>query len=153
MRVTFSDLEEEDDNPLNGSQLSTGEEVLKLLESLKVREPFICEFVAENGYQLTMGIGGAWAYAEFSRSDGEPPYFEAVSPSRPKEIPGSYGRHYQAAIQADRQSGTVSPEFMCGGTPTPIPTRYILPYARAREIAIYFVETGQRDPDIHWEAI
>jgi hypothetical protein len=152
MKVTFFDRQEED-NPLNGSQLVNGKETLNLLERLKSRDPFMCELVGENGYTLLMGLGGSVSSVQYGRSDGEPPYFEAVAPGKPKQIPGTEGHHYQASIDADRRSGATAPEFMMGDTPTPVPTRYALPYASAREIAIYFVETGERDPDILWEEI
>jgi len=152
MHVTFFDRQEQD-NPLNGSLLVSGEETLNLLERLQFRDPFVCELVGENGYTLLMGLGGSVASVQYSRSDGEPPYFEAVAPGKPKQISGSEGHPWQAAVEADEMSGATAPEFMIGGTATPTPSRYVVPYVRAREIAIYFVETGERDPDIVWEEI
>jgi hypothetical protein len=44
-------------------------------------------------------------------------------------------------------------EFLCGDTPSPIPRRNILPFDKVKEIAAYFIETGERSPTVAWEAV
>lgn len=131
MKVSFFDLQE-GDNPLNGSPLVSGEETLNLLERLKFRDPFMCELVGENGYKLLMGLGGSVASVQYSRSDGEPPYFEAVAPRELKQIPGSERQHYQTAVEADRSSGATGARFH-GGWNVHSDTDSLCPSIRARK--------------------
>ena len=38
-----------------------------------------------------------------------------------------------------------------GDTPTPIPQRFCLPLETVKQIAAYFIETGERWPGVSWE--
>jgi hypothetical protein len=57
------------------------------------------------------------------------------------------------AAEGDAKKGVKSPEFLCGNTLSPIPTRYCLPYDLVKQVALYFLETGDRSPNIGWEEI
>jgi hypothetical protein len=46
-----------------------------------------------------------------------------------------------------------SVEFLAGNTPTPVPSRYILPFEKIKEIAREFRNTGTRSADLTWEEI
>src|SRR5215470_17783591 len=107
MIVKFHDYQDQTSS-LNGLAVTSDDLLLRVLDGLRAREPFFAELLGENGYQLLIGIGGTVGCAQFSRSDGEPPYLVAVAPD---PVPD----HKQI-------------EFLCGNTPTPVPLRYILPF-------------------------
>jgi Immunity protein Imm1 len=129
MNVTFFDREDEA-NPLNGTVARHREQLLQILNGLRNRPPFVCELLGENGLHLHVGIGKL-GHAQYSRSDGEPPYLLAMGP-RP-------GRRDEYV------------DFLLGGTPTPISKRYCMPFDSIREIAAYFLETGRAHPSFAWE--
>jgi len=133
MIVTFYDREDEA-NELNGAVIRDRRrlrQVLEsLLESLQVRWPFVCELVGENGFQLTIGVGKIGC-VHYSRCDGSPPYLMAVA--------------RRNVLEADE------PEFMLGGTPTPIPAHFCMPFDDVIDIAVYFMETGRASPFFSWE--
>ena len=117
----------------NGLAVTNDDQLSQVLDGLRTREPFFAELLGENGYMLLIGIGGTSGCAQFSRSDGEPPYLMAVAPD---PIP----EHKQV-------------EFLCGNTPTPVPSRYILPFDKIKDIASQFRRTGRRSTDVSWEEI
>jgi len=129
MIVRFFDLED-DANPLNGSVVADEESLARLLDDLRSREPFVAELRSDNGYVLSMGIGYRVGYVQYSSADGEPPYLEAIAaaPTHLKRMP----------------------TFLCGGTPSPVPRRAVLPFEEAQKIAMYFLRTGQRSPAVSW---
>jgi hypothetical protein len=129
MIVTFFDRED-DMNHLNGTIVRDNNQLFKILDSLRSREPFFCELVGDNGYCLLVGIGQNGC-VEYSRCDGEPPYLGAVASIR------------------GREEGYF--EFLTGGTPTPISKRCCFPFNTVREIAGYFRETGGMYPGVAWE--
>jgi len=129
MNVTFSDLEDRT-NSLNGTVARDRERLLQILEGLRNRPPFARELTGDNGFLLDVGIG-TLGHAQYCRSDGEPPYLLAVAPP-----PRRAGR---------------SVELLVGGTPTPIASRYCMPFHWVSEIAGYFLETGRAHPAFMWE--
>jgi hypothetical protein len=131
MNTIFFDGEERT-NPLNGSIIQDRGRLLQILNGLRNRQSFICELRGENGFLLHIGIGEL-GHAQYSRSDGKPPYLMAVAP-----LPASEGE---------------DTEFLLGGTPTPISNRYCMPFEFVREIAAYFLETGGAHPGFSWEEI
>ena len=130
MIVRIFDQQDESD-PLNGSVIVDSEQLSRILDRLRTREPFFAELFGENGYNLLVGIGGTIGCVQYSRSDGKSAYLVAVSPEPLAE------------------KGYV--EFMIGGTATPISMRYILPFEKVKEIASYFLETGARSAKVSWE--
>ena len=132
MNVQFQDLQE-NDNPRNGEGFADLYELLGLLDELRhSRPPFMCELVGDNGFTLTVGIGGESACIQHARSDGTPPYLMAVDP---KPL-GSTGEEK---------------EFLVGGTATPIDGRYCLPFAKVKEVVAEFLASGSRSAAVNWE--
>jgi hypothetical protein len=129
MNLTFFDREDQA-NALNGSLVQDRERLLRILDGLRNRPPFVCELAGENGFYLHIGIG-TMGHAQYSRMDGEPPYLLAVAPQ-----PGRRDEYM---------------DFLLWQTPTPISKRYCMPFDLIREIAGYFLETGNAHPGFGWE--
>lgn len=104
-----------------------------LLDNTRRRPPFIAELRGDNGFELVMGIGGDFGCAEHIAINGDLPYLMAMSPHPP--------------LTAGEM------EFLTANTPTPIAARYILTFAELKEIALYFLETGERCQSVLWEKI
>ena len=132
MNVLFFDLQDIS-NPMNGLRIKSKTELDGALEKLGNREPFVFELVGENGYKLLVGLGKAIGCVQHSRTDGDTPYLVAVAPGV-WEVEDYF-------------------EFLAGDTATPISKRYCMPWEQVRQIATYFLETGDRSPDISWEEI
>jgi hypothetical protein len=131
MIVTFFDYEDKT-NYLNGMAIQDNSRLFMFLQSMRNRSPFICNLVSENDYELLIGVGRVGC-AQYSACDGNPPYLMAVSPN------SEPGERYV--------------EFLCGGTPTPISTRYCMPFDDLLQIVGYFQETGRAYPGVSWEGI
>lgn len=131
MNTTFFDREDLK-NRLNGVIIQDRKRLLQILDELRKRPPFICELVGENGFHLHIGIGEL-GHAQYSRSDGEPPYLMAIAPH-----------------PTNKEEDT---EFLIGQTPTPVSNRYCMPFELIRDIAGCFLETGQTHPGFSWEPL
>jgi hypothetical protein len=132
MRVCFFDGQDQA-NPLNGVEIDNAAELSEVLEGLYLREPFFCELVGGNGFTLLIGVAPDSGCVQHSPSNGDTPHLMAVG--------------------TDQGGRSSFKEFLMGNTPTPVPVRYLLPWERAASIALYFMRTGQRDPNVHWEEI
>jgi len=152
MRTEFFDMEWEQ-NPENGRRFDNAEELLEFIEALHSRNPFFFELRGENGYMLNIGIGQLLNAVQLCLGNGDPPYLLAVAPGSPERLPGGDRNPYSAAAKADDKAGVKAPEFLCGGTATPVPTRYCVTNDVMKQIAAYFLETGKRSPDVFWEEI
>lgn len=130
MQVKFVDFDT-NEQPVPQVVLSRRDEVTKLLNGMRNREPFMCELVGDNGYKLGIGIGADVGCVQYSRVDGEPPYLMA-----------SNGIEY-----GDEHT------FMMSGTPTPVDGKFCLPMTKVIDIAGFFVETGRKPAEINWEEI
>jgi hypothetical protein len=118
---------------LDGAAVHGRKELFAVLDSAREREPFGCELEGENGYKLTLGIGKDIGFVQHCHADGDTPYKMAVAPEK-------YWQQEYA-------------EFLVGGTPTPIPQRFCLPFEIVKQIAAHFVETGECSPAFSWEEI
>ena len=132
MTVLFFDRQELS-NPMNGLRIKSKIELDEALEKLGNREPFFFELVGDNGYKLLVGLGKEIGCVQHSRTDGDTPYLMAVAPGE--------------------QDAKNYVEFLTANTPTPESKRYCLPIELLRQIAAYFLETGDRGPDVSWEEI
>jgi hypothetical protein len=132
MAVQFFDRQDKS-NPLNGATIDDKEELLKVLDALRSREPFFCELVGENGYNLLLGVGRDIGCAQYSPSDGSTPYLMAVA--------------------ATNQDSNEYMDFLTANTPSPVPRRYCVPFEAAKQIAAHFIETGNCWPGVSWEQI
>jgi Immunity protein Imm1 len=131
MNTTFQDLQH-DDNPRNGEVMGDPQTVVALLDELRtVRPPFMCQFVGDNGYNLTIGIDEDIGCVQHSANDGSPPYLMAVDPT---------GHHQRM-------------EFVVGDTATPIDGRYRLPIRTVRELVATFITSGGRSNCVEWEEL
>ncbi|MGA2095545.1 MAG: Imm1 family immunity protein [Candidatus Acidiferrum sp.] len=152
MKVEFVDMQQTD-NPLNGTLMVRAPELVNLLESLRNREPFGLELVGENDMTLTICLAETYGTVQYAAKTGEPPYLLAVAPGVPPLPRRGVVSMHSLALQTDSERGVKSPEFLVGGTATPFPTRYCLPYELVRDIAVYFLECGEREPGVMWESI
>ena len=132
MTVTFFDRQEES-NSLNNTRISEKAELVEILHALKTREPFFCELVGKNGFNMLLGVGGIVGCAQYSRSDGSSPYMMAVEPGD-VETPG-YA------------------EFLITDTLTQVPRHFCIPFESVTLVAVHFLETGERSPLVTWEEI
>jgi hypothetical protein len=152
MKVKFL-YKEERDNPLNGQLIDSSQELERILDQLRYRVPFGLELAGEDGFSLDMCLAETFGAVQHTASDGDSPYLLAFAPgSPPINVPGDLSPHTVAG-RDDDENGVESPEFLVGGTSTPIPTRYILPYDLVKRIAVHFLETGERKADVMWEEV
>jgi hypothetical protein len=132
MKVKFFDMDDSS-NPLNGTTIEESGRLLQILRGMQGREPFFCELEGDNGYRLDVGLAATLGCAQYSRSDGEPPYLTPVDSN------------------ATAEDGYR--EFFCQGTPTEVPARHCLPLDVIMGIAAFFLETGKPNPAVSWEEI
>jgi hypothetical protein len=132
MKLWFTDLED-DTNPLNASLIEDSGKLGEVLDRHRHRFPFSVDLLCENGCYLDIGVGGPLSYVQFRHGDNQPPYMVALAPN---------------LYRGNRDVG-----FMYGGTLSPIPARFILPFELAKRLAIYFQQTGGRSPEVDWEEI
>jgi hypothetical protein len=132
MKVEFFDRQDRT-NPLNGTELVTDVELSNLIEGLRSRPPFFCELMGENGFALLVGIGHDVGCVQHSAWDGDSPYLMATNNS------------------VFNISDCIC--FLAGGTLTPVPRYYCLSMELVKQIANYFIKTGDRYADVRWEEI
>jgi len=132
MKVRY-DNEQDDTDPMNGVVIAECEKLSELLNWRRNNSPFFIRLSGTNGYEIMVGLGGDAGCVQYSRSDGEPPYLVAVSP------------------HPHMTSGDV--EFLTGNTATPVPARNILSFDELKQIALYFLETGERSDAVSWEPV
>ena len=129
MIVQYRNNQDKSD-PQHGMLLADSTSLSVLLDSARKKPPFIAELRGDNGFELTIGIGGDFGFVEHRRINGDLPYLMATSPWPPVS------------------SGYV--EFLTANTPTPIPACYILQFAELKQIALHFLETGERSDAFSW---
>jgi Immunity protein Imm1 len=128
----FLDLQNEEKNPYHQAQLDV-DTLNEVFEFSKHLDPYVCEFIHSNGYRLTVGLGSELGCAQFSSTDGQPPYLLALSdPSLSDEE---------------------CEEFLLGGTATEISKRHCLDINSLKKIIYSFCQTGEKPTDIVWEEI
>ena len=82
---------------------------------------------------MLVGVGDPEGCAQYSLNDGSNPYLMAVADVR--------------------EDSDCFVEFLIGNEATPVPKRYCLPIETIKQITLYFIETGKRDPRVVWEEI
>ena len=152
MKVEFMDMQDKS-NPLNGTTIGSGQELASILDQLRHREPFGLELDGENGFSLTILLAETFGAVQYAATGSDPPYFLAVAPDSPPLPTSRKASPHFLAFKADEEKGVPSPEFLVGGTGTPMPTRYCLPYDLVKGIALYFLENGARNPNLVWESV
>jgi len=132
MSATFQNLQHPDD-ARNGETLHDRPSVIALLDDLRhVAPPFMCQFVGDNEFNLTVGIDRDFGCVQHSANDGSPPYLMATVSSK---------------AASDRREMT----FLVGDTVTPIDVRYRLPFDIILQIVADFVTSGTRTENVTWE--
>jgi hypothetical protein len=126
--ITYLDMEGGGE-PTPHESIKSIDELRTKLSQLAKQEPKLVEFKSAAGDRLQLGIGGPFACVQFLKQDNLPPYLCA------KTQTFGTNRHI---------------EFICGGTPSPIPPELCLSFHEAAQIAEYFYETGNRDPNVEW---
>jgi hypothetical protein len=142
MTLQFFDLEQESDNPYHGTSVRTAADLDKILDDARNRgaKPFTVRLEGDNGFELGVGIGDP-GFVQHEPSNGDGPCLIAVRPGAPNDDNINYAD--------DEKLGPV-PEFLCGGTPSPIPWRFALPFQLVKRIAIEFLETRERSKAVEW---
>jgi hypothetical protein len=130
--VEFYDRQDET-NPRNGTGITSGHELLKALDEVRLREPSLCELMGENGMMLTVGVSADVGCAQYGSQDREPPYLMA--------------RNEDASVLFE------SFDFFIADTATEIDARYCLPYRLIERIALDFLRDGTMSREISWESI
>ena len=128
MKLKFESLEYADCN----ASLNDADDLSSLLNVLRSRPPSVGILRSEDSSELTVGISEVVGSIQFCEIAGEPPYLVAVS---------KFNRE------------TESFEFFCGGTPTPVESKYCLTTEETETIILHFIETGTPSPDFEWESI
>jgi hypothetical protein len=118
-------------NPLNG-RMVTSSEAIQLLRSLQERDPLFCSFEANTG-TLLVGVARDMGCVQFTPNAEGPPYLMATT---------------GASENSDEYV-----EFLSGGTPSPVPLRYSLPWPLVERILTVFLDQGTVPSDITWEEI
>jgi hypothetical protein len=124
---------EDSSNRLNGMSVGRRSDLLAILDELHNREPFFLQLCGENDYTLLLGIGGSLGCAQYSRTDGDPPYLMSLS------------------AKVVEQDDCV--EFLTGHTLTQVSRRYCVPFEILKQISVHFLESGERSPLVSWEEI
>lgn len=132
MKVRYLNQQDKAD-PMNGAVIAESKKLAELLSSRQGDAPFVAELRGDNGFELVLGIGPDIGFVEHRRIDGCLPYLVAA-PAYPRI-----------------RSGNV--EFLTADTPTPIPARYILNFDELKQIALHFLETGERSDAFSWNSI
>jgi hypothetical protein len=130
MKASFHD-QENLSNPLNGYQVAPTE-MAQILRSLQKREPFFCSVKTESG-TLLVGVGQELGCIQFTPKNGGPPYLMATTGS------------------VDHADDYV--EFLSGGTWSPVPRRYCLPWILVERSVVAFLERGVVPGDLKWEEV
>ena len=131
MVVRFYDRQEED-NSLNGEDISKLGSLSEFLSKLQEKPAFFCELIGQSN-KLLVGLGRVRSCAQFSGIAGEPPYLMAV---------GSAGD-----LDGDEL------EFLINDTATPVPFRYSLLNQEIINVIDSFVDSEKRSPLVSWEEI
>ena len=130
MSAKFLDLQNES-NPDNGTIVHDGASAKALLIRNSSREPFTCQFVYDDEFQLMVGLGPDLCCAQYSATSGN-------------------SRYLVAYLESERmQAGEV--EFLLNNSPTEILRKQCFPLKVLLEVAAYFVEKGKPSGIAQWE--
>ena len=132
MKVRYFNQQDESD-PMNRMVIVGGDKLSELLDARRKRAPYIAELSADNGYQLTLGIGGDLSFSQYMHVNGELPYLVAC----PSQL----------------RTNSKYVNFLINSTPTPIPGNFVLTFDEMKEIAIHFLKTGERSDGFSWVSI
>jgi hypothetical protein len=132
MKVRYLNHQDKLD-PMHGAVITESAQLTELLDNARREPPFIAELEGDNGFEILFGIGEKFGWAQYSRSDGSPPYLMAVSQEPPLK------RGYL--------------EFLTANTPTPIAARYIIRFDELKKVALDFLKTGDKSNGVSWQTL
>jgi hypothetical protein len=132
MRVQYFNHQNKRD-PMHGVAITESAQLTKLLDDARREPPFIAELEGDNGFEILFGISEKFGWAQYSRSDGSPPYLMAVSQEPPLR------RGYL--------------EFLTANTPTPIAARYVIRFDELKKVALDFLKTGEKSEVVSWQPL
>ena len=119
-------------NPRNGRKVSESNEIDSWIDEMLGRPAFFCELVGENGFNLLIGLGRLQGCAQYSASDGSPPYSMAI---------------------AEETESEEFMEFLISNTDTPVAMKFCLSIECVKKIVADYLATGKRSPLFSWEEI
>jgi hypothetical protein len=132
MKARFINYQNKSD-PQNGAVLTAKATLSELLNRRRREPPFLAELTGDNDYHIEFGIGGDVGCVQHSRTDGRAPFLMAIS------------------FRPPMKSGYV--EFLTANTPTAFAARYIISFDELKEIALHFLETGERSNCVLWREL
>lgn len=130
MPATFSDYQDAT-NPMDGRVVRLRSDWDEIVSACAGREPFVVALDHDGGASLLVALGGSVNAVQHTDAAGVPTI--ALAPGPPLR-------------DADV-------EFLCGGTPTPFRSRWLLTPTTTGDLVAYFLATGERAPTAVWEAI
>ncbi|MBA4078006.1 MAG: hypothetical protein C0508_23460 [Cyanobacteria bacterium PR.023] len=117
------------DPPMPNRAFNTASELAMFLEE-KHKHSMMCKLIANNGFELQIGIDGDIGCAQFISTTGNPPYFIAITPTRVVEE---------------------SHDFFMTGSATEIQGKHCLPFEVLKTIVLDFFNTGEKSTFVKWE--
>jgi hypothetical protein len=132
MIVRYKNQQDKSD-PMNDVAVASKRQLSDLLQARRSNAPFLARLTGDNGFEIMVGIGGEVGCVQYSRSDGSLQYLMAHSANPPLK------------------SGDV--EFLTANTPTPVPASEIISFKELEEVALHFLETGERSSSVSWEPV
>ncbi len=129
MKLQFVDI---NNPPRPSTVFNNCEELREALDNLRNSGALMFELWGNNGYKLGIGLDSAIGCVQFSGIDHDPPYFMALANS-----PVSQESH----------------SFPMNGSATEVRNKHCLPSTTVYQIACYFLETGERSPEVEWEEV
>lgn len=130
--VRYKNQQNESD-PMKDIAITSKKELSDLLRARRHNTPFLARLSGDNGFEIMLGIAGQVGCAQHSRSDGSLPYLMAHSTNPPMT------------------NGDV--EFLTADTPTPVPAAEIISFEELEQVALHFLETGERSSSVLWEPL
>jgi hypothetical protein len=115
----------------DGAILHSAKDVTELLAQLRLGDPVMCNFEAEDGDFLTVGVGADVGCVQFTGSDHQPPYLMAVG---------------DQSVAGNRL-------FDLDGSETEVEEQYCLSFTLLEKIVQHFVENGQMLQTVSWEEV
>lgn len=125
MKVQFIDFSP---HPRPERTFQNTDELIVFLRQLQSEEPLTGELVGENAYKLTFSIDGQLAFAQYSSTDGNPPYLVASALNPLAE----------------------SHDFVISNELTEMDGNDCLSFDELESIVRHFMETGQNSPSTQW---
>lgn len=132
MKVQYYNYQNKRD-PKHGVVITGNAQLAELLENARREPPFIANLEGDNGSEILMGISEKFGWVQYSLSNSGGPYLMAVSPEPP------FKRGYL--------------EFLAANTLTPIAARYVIRFDELKQVALHFLETGEKSDAVSWQLL